>query len=82
MEARANTAHLVQLKADKTGNKRRRSRNGGDDLARNLLGRVPVSRRDAVVQRTEVGRRSDEVDVVVRIIVLLELDRVQAVPNQ
>ena len=43
---------------------------------------MPVSRGDAVVHSTKVGRRGDEIDVVVRVVVLLELDGVQAVACQ
>ena len=74
--------HLVQLKADKTGNKRRRSRNGGDDLARDLLRSVTVRGVNAVVERTQVRRGGDEINVVVRVVVLLELYRGETVANE
>ena len=37
---------------------------------------------DAVVHCTQIGRRGDEVNVMVRVVVLLELDGVQAVANE
>ena len=78
----AKETDLIQLQADKTGDERSRCRDGGDDLTRNLLRRMPVCRCDAVVHRAEVRRSGDEVDMVVRIIVLLEFDRVEAVTDK
>eukprot|EP00964_Phaeocystis_antarctica_P140732 scaffold105616_cov34-Phaeocystis_antarctica.AAC.1 len=48
---------------------------GGDDLAGDLLGLVPVGLADLVVARAQVGAGRDEVDVVVGVVVLLELGR-------
>ena len=71
--------YLVQLKADQADDERCSGRDSGNDLARDLLGRMPVSGVDAVVHRAQVRRSSDEVDVVVGVIILLELDGRQAV---
>ena len=73
---------LVELKTNETGDKRRRRRNSGNDLTRDLLRRVAVGGGDAVVHRTQVGRGSDEIDMIVRIIVLLELNWVQAIADK
>ena len=73
---------LVELEADQAGDERGGGRDRGDDLAGNLLGRVAVCGRDAVVHGAEVRRSGDEVDVEVRVVILLELDRVEAVTNE
>ena len=75
-------ANLVKLQADQASDQRRSRGNGRDDLAGNLLGRMPVGGVDAVVQRTQVRRGGDEVNVVIRVVVLLELDRVQTVADE
>ena len=74
--------NLVQLEADESDDEGGCSGNGGNDLAGNLLGSVLVSDSDVVVHRTQVGRGGDEVDVVVRVVVLLKFHGVQAVANQ
>ena len=43
---------------------------------------MSVCRLDLVVLRTKVAFRGDEVDVVVGVIVLLKLDRVEAVTDE
>ena len=43
---------------------------------------MPVRRGDVVVHRAQVGRRDDEVNVEVRVVVLLKLDGVQAVADE
>lgn len=73
---------LVQLETDEADDERRRRGDRGDDLARDLLRRVTVGGVDAVVHRAEVGGGGDEVDMVVGVVVLLEVDRVQAVPGE
>ncbi len=74
--------YLVELETDKTGDQRGSGCDGRDDLSSDLLRRMPVSRRDAVVRSSQVRRSSDEVDVEVRVVVLLELDGVQTVADQ
>ena len=82
MKRRGREADLVQLKADEATDKGCCGRDRGYDLARDLLGGMPVSRSDVVVHRTQVRCGSDEVNVVVRVVVLLELNGVQAIADE
>jgi hypothetical protein len=47
-----------------------------------LLGLVAIRNSDAVVHGTKVGCSGDKIDVVIRIIVLLEFNRHQAIPRK
>ena len=71
--------HLVQLQADQPGHQTCGGRNSRDDLASNQLGLVLVGGLNIVVESSEVRRGCDEVDVVVRVVVLLELDGIEAI---
>ena len=68
---------LVKLEDDETRHQRGGRGDGGDNLSGDELGLVPVRLLDLVVLGAEVTAGSDEIDMVVRIIVLLELDRHQ-----
>lgn len=68
---------LVELKADKAYCEGSGGRNGRDNLASNKLRLVAVRLSDAVVASTKVGRRSDEVDVVIAVVVLLKVARLK-----
>ena len=68
---------LVQLQTDQAHGQRSSRRNRRDDLARNQLGLVPVRLGNSIVSSTEVGRGGDKVDVVVRVVILFEIDRVE-----
>ena len=81
-DASRNVTNLVEFQAHQTRDEGSCGGDGRNDLAGNLLRRVAVGGGDAVVHRTQVGRGSDEIDMMVRIIVLLELNRVQAVADK
>lgn len=66
---------LEQLKDDQAGDQRRGGGDGGNDLAGDELGLVPIGLLDLVVVGTQVAGGRDEVNVVVSIIILLKLDR-------
>lgn len=68
---------LVELKDNQARNEGRCRGDGGDDLARDKLGLVSVSRLDLVVLRSQVAAGSDEVNVVVGVVILFEFDRLQ-----
>ena len=73
---------LVKFQAHETCDERCRRRNGRNDLASNLLGGVTVGDRDIVIHRPQVSSSSDEINVVVCIIILLKLNRIEAVASQ
>lgn len=73
---------LVEFEANETRCERSRRRDGRDDLAGDLLRLVSVGRGDAVVERPEVGGRGNEVDVEIRVVVLLKIDRVKPVAGE
>lgn len=75
----ASPSYLVEFEANKTSNKRSSGSDRWNDLACDLLRVVTIRRFDIVVQRTKVGSCCDEVDVMVRIIILLKLDWVQSI---
>ena len=66
---------LEDLVADNTSDHGRGRGDGGDDLSSDHLGLVAVALRDLVIAGTEVGAGVDEVDVEVRVVVLLEVGR-------
>lgn len=68
---------LVEFQNNQASNEGRCRGDGGDDLARNKLGLVSVSRLNLVVLGPQVTAGSDEVNVVVGVVVLFELDRLQ-----
>lgn len=74
--------YLEELQAYQAGDQRSGRRDRRNDFASNLLCRVPVGRVDTVVHRAEIRRSSDEVDVMVSIVILLELNGVEAVASQ
>jgi hypothetical protein len=74
--------NLVKLETHQAYDERRRCSNGRYDFTSNLLRGMAVSGIDAVVHRTKVGSGGDEVDMIVCVIVLLELDRVEAIANE
>ena len=74
--------NLVQLKAYKTYNKRCRSRDGRNDLTSDLLSSIAIRRSDVVIRCAKVRSSGDKVDVIVGVIVLLELNRDEAVADQ
>lgn len=76
------SAHLVQLETDESDGEGSRRRDGGDDLSSNQLRLVPVSLGDAVVGSPQVGRGGDEVDVVVRVVILLKVNRSESQSGQ
>jgi hypothetical protein len=73
---------LVQFEADETRHERRGRGDGWDNLPGNLLGRVPVGGVDAVVHGPQVRASRDEINVVVRVVVLLKVDGVETVASQ
>ena len=81
-DASRNVTNLVEFQAHQTRDEGSCGGDGRHDLAGNLLRRVAVGGLDVVIRRTQIRSSSDEVDVVVRIIVLLKLDRVQAIADQ
>ena len=81
-DASRNVTNLVEFQAHQTRDEGSCGGDGRNDLAGNLLRRVAVGGLDVVIRRTQIRSSSDEVDVVVRIIVLLELNRVQAVADK
>ena len=68
------TAYLVELKADETDSKSSGSSNSRNDLSSNQLGLVLISLCDLVIGSSEVGGSSDEIDMVVGIVILLKVD--------
>mmetsp|Transcript_25221 Transcript_25221/g.43551 ORF Transcript_25221/g.43551 Transcript_25221/m.43551 type:complete len:980 (-) Transcript_25221:283-3222(-) len=64
--------HLDELYANKAGDDGGGGGDGGDDLAGDALSLESVRLGDLVVARAQVGRRDDEVDVEVAVVVLLE----------
>ena len=79
------TLDLEEFQGDGTGDKGGGGGDGGNDLSRDFLDCVAVGGGDAITSHycielnvlfsTEVGAGSDEVNVVVRIIVLFEFSR-------
>ena len=77
--------HLVQLHCNCTRHERRCCRDGGNDLSRDFLDRVAVRRGNSITTLhcrmlelllgTEVGASSNEVNVMIGVIVLLKLHR-------
>jgi hypothetical protein len=65
---------LVELQADETHGQSSGCRDSRDDLSSNQLGLVSVGNGNAVVGCTQIGSGSDEVNVVVAVIVLLKVD--------
>lgn len=65
---------LVKFQANQTDSESSGSSDGRDNLARNEFGLMPVGKGDAIVTGTQVGSGGDEVNVVVRIIILLEVN--------
>ena len=74
--------NLVELQTDETGDQRCGGGDGRDDLPGDLLRCMPVGRRDVVVEGAQVRSRGDEVDMEVRVVVLLELYRGETVANE
>lgn len=74
--------NLVELETHKTSDKRRRGRNRRNDLSGNLFGGMTIGSSDAVVHGTEVGCRSDEINVMVRVLVLFKVNRFKTETNQ
>ncbi|CAF3535359.1 unnamed protein product [Fusarium graminearum] len=66
---------LVQLQNNQASHQRSGCGNGRNDLASNELGLVSISWLNLVVLGPQVAASSDEIDVMVRVIVLLEIDR-------
>ena len=73
--------NLVQLKAYKSGHECGGGGNSGNDLARNMLRCVAIGIGDAVVGSTKIGASSNEVNVMVRVIILFKVDWVEAVAS-
>jgi hypothetical protein len=76
------TTHLVELEDGQAADDRGRRDERGDNLAGNLFRLVLVGRGDAVVEGAQVRGRVDEGDVVVCVVILLEIDRRQAVAGE
>lgn len=74
--------YFVELQANETGRQSGSGSDSGNDLSSNLLGLVSVGKGDAVVGSSEVGGSGDEINVEVAVVVLLEVDRGQAVSSE
>ena len=73
---------LVQLENYKSSHKCGSGGNGRDNLAGNELGLVAVGLLNLVVFGAKVAACRDEVDVMVRVIVLLKVNRLKLEPSQ
>jgi hypothetical protein len=67
--------YLVQLEANETSHDRSGGRDSRDDLASNSFRGMSISGGDRIVNGSQIGGRSDKIDVVVCIVILFELDR-------
>ena len=77
--------HLVQLHCNCARHERRCCRDGGNDLSRDFLNRVAVRRGDSITTLhrgklelllgTKIGASSNEINVMIGVIVLLKLHR-------
>ena len=74
--------NLVEFQTDKPGDKRGSSRNSWNNFARDLLGAVSICSVDAIIHCTKIRRCSNEINVVVGVIVFLKLARTQAITSQ
>ena len=73
---------LVKLQAHQTSDQSGGRSDSRDDLTRDLLRRVTIRRVDTVVHRPQIRRGRNEVNMMVRVVVLLELHGVQAEPSK
>ena len=74
--------NLVELKHNQAGNQRSGRGNSGNDLSSDELGLVSISGLDLVVFGSQVTASSDEINVMVRVIILLEVNRNQLESRQ
>jgi hypothetical protein len=75
-------SNLVQFQTHQAGHEGGGRSNGRDNLPRNLLCGVSISYVDIVVHRPKIRCCSDEVDVIIGIIILLEFDRCKTIACQ
>lgn len=68
---------LVELKNDQSGDKSGSGCDGGDDLSGDELGLMSICEFDLVVLSSQIACCSDEINVMVGIVVLLEFDRLK-----
>lgn len=73
---------LVELEADKSGDKGGGGGNGGDNLPSDSLDLVAIARGDGVVHGTEIGSCRDEINMEIAVIVLLKVKLVHLEAGQ
>ena len=81
MELLNDIANLVEFQTDKPGNKGGCSRNSRDNFARDLLGAVSICSVDAIVHCTKIRCCSNEINMMVGVVVFLKLARAQAISS-
>lgn len=79
---RITISYLVKFKTHQADNERGGGSDGRNDFTCYLLRGMTIGDSNVVIHRTKVGRSGDKIDVMVSIIVLLELDRSEAVANK
>lgn len=72
-------SYLVEFQANQTSNQSSCCDDGRDNLTGDQLGFETIDGLDAVSNRSQVGGGSDEVDVEVSVIILLEINLVESV---
>lgn len=73
---------LVKFQANQTDGESSGSCDGRDNLACNEFGLMLVGRGNTIVSGTQVGSGGDEVNVVVRVIILLEVNGLKSETSQ
>jgi hypothetical protein len=74
--------HLVKFQAHQTSHKRGSCGDGGDDLPGDLLCRVAIGNRNTIIHCAKVGTRGNEVNMMIRVIILLKIYRREAVSRK
>lgn len=69
---------LVKFQANQTDSESSGCSDGRDNLSRDEFGLMPIGKGDAIVSGTQVGSGGDEVNVVIRVIILLEVNRLKS----
>jgi hypothetical protein len=78
-KGRETLSKLVELSGDSTSDHSRGRGDGRDDSSGNHLGLAEVAFGDLVVTGAQLGSRVNEINVVVCLIILLELNNLEAI---
>lgn len=76
---RRKNTHLVEFQANQTSHKRCSRGDGGDNLPSDLFGSVAIGYGNAVIHCAKVRGGSNEVNVMVGVIILLKVYRCETV---